>query len=161
MAEESKGKGEMARRRQRGMVPSDIDQWFDQFFGRGWLPPALWERSPLAEAAGLQERAPRIDVSDRENEIVVRAEVPGVKKDDLDVSVNEDSVTIRGETRYEEKKEQENFYRREIGQSAFARTVALPGQVDPNKAKAKFQEGVLELTLPKSEGTRRRKITVE
>ncbi|NIR59784.1 MAG: Hsp20/alpha crystallin family protein [Gammaproteobacteria bacterium] len=136
-----------------------MERWFDEAFGRGWLRPRRWEWPALEQAIG--ERAPHVDVIDRENEILVRAEMPGVKKDELDVSVNEDSVTIRGETRREDEREEDQYYQCEIARAAFLRTVSLPGPVDPEKAKAQLRDGVLELTLPKVEGSKRRKISIE
>jgi HSP20 family protein len=137
----------------------EMDRWFESFFPRGWMRPMRWEWPELP--AAFEGRMPRVDVIDREAEIVVRAEVPGVDKKDLDVSVTENAVTIQGSTRHEEKEERENYYRREITRGAFSRTVALPGDVDSSKAKASFKEGVLELTIPKVEKAKRRSVTID
>ena len=102
-----------------------------------------------------------MDVVDRETEILVRAELPGVDKKDLDISLNENVLTLKGQTRTEEKEEKGDYYRCEIAQSSFARSLPLPSYVDSEKAKASFQDGILELTLPKIEQSRRRRITVE
>ena len=89
------------------------------------------------------------------------AEVPGVEKDDLDVSVSDNSVTIKGETKREEKEENADYYRCEISRGSFARTVLLPSDVDTGKTKAKFKDGILELTLPKIKKTKRRTIKID
>lgn len=85
----------------------------------------------------------------------------GVDKKDIDISVGEDSVTIKGETRKEEKEEKGDYYRCEISSGSFSRTVALPAAVDGAKATATFKDGVLELTLPKLKATKRHKISVK
>jgi HSP20 family protein len=104
---------------------------------------------------------PRVDVIDREDEILVRAEVPGVDKKDLEVSLTDNAVTIKGSTRHEEKEEKGDFYRSEISRGSFSRTVALPGEVDGDKAKASFKDGVVEIAMPKLEASKRRSIKVE
>jgi HSP20 family protein len=135
----------------------DIDRMFDDFFNRRWLRPFAWER-PLAEFPTFM---PSVDVIDREDEVVVRAEVPGFRKEDIDVSVSGTMLTLKGETKAEEKEEKGDYYRCEITRGAFSRTLALPAEVDESKAKAQMKDGVLELTLPKVEKSRRRRITIE
>lgn len=98
---------------------------------------------------------------DREAEILVRAGIPGVEKQDLDVSVNENSVTIKGATRREKKEEKGDYYRHELSEGNFCRTVGLPSAVDGTRAKANFKDGVLELTLPKVEKTPRHSVKIE
>ena len=135
----------------------DIDRMFDDFFGRRWLRPFTWERpSFFAEMPAM----PSVDVIDRDDEVVVRAEVPGYKKDDIEVSVSNSSLTIKGETKTEEKEEKGDYYRCEISRGAFTRTVELPAAVDEGKAKASMKDGVLELTLPKLEKSKRHTIAI-
>jgi len=104
---------------------------------------------------------PNVDVIDREDEILVRAELPGVDRKDVDVSLSDSLVTIKGSSNHEEKEEKGNYSRREMSRGTFSRTIALPGEVDGSKAKATFSDGVLELTLPKMEKSRRQKIRVD
>ena len=99
-----------------------------------------------------------VDVIDHDDEVVVRAEVPGVEKDDMEIYVSDNSATIKGEKKHEEKEEKGGYYRSEISCSAFTRTVMLPNVVATDKAKAKFKDGLLELTMPKIEKTRRHTI---
>jgi HSP20 family protein len=136
---------------------SDVDRLFDDFFGRRWLRPFGWE-GPRAEFSTL---APSVDVIDREDEVLVRAEVPGFKKEDIDISVSGTMLTIKGDMKAEKKEEKGDYYRCEITRGAFSRTLALPAGVDESKAKAAMKDGVLELTLPKLEKARRRHITIE
>jgi HSP20 family protein len=140
----------------------DMERMFNSFFGRGWMRPWRWEWPALGEAGRtLESRIPRVDVIDRDGEIAVKAELPGVEKKDLDVSLTEDTVTIRGSTRHEEKEEKGDYYRSEISRGEFSRTVALPAAVDTSKAKASFKDGVLELLIPKLEARKRHAINIE
>lgn len=140
----------------------EMDHLFEGFFPRGWMRPHRWEWPSWDEvAAPFAGRMPKVDVIDRDGEIVVRAEVPGISKDDLDVSVSDNAVTIKGETKREQKEEKGDYYRCEISTGSFARTVALPDYVNPDAAKAQFRDGILELTLPKVEKSKRRSIRVD
>jgi len=136
---------------------SDVDRMFHDFFGRRWVRPFGWER-PLAEFSTL---APSVDVIDREDEVLVRAEVPGFKKEDIDISVSGTMLTVKGDMKAEKKEEKGDYYRCEITRGAFSRTLAVPAEVDEAKAKAAMKDGVLELTLPKAEKSKRRHITIE
>lgn len=170
MADESKKKDESKEmessqvvRPSRALSPfEEMDRLMESFFPRQWLRPFRWEMPTWSElGAPLEMRSPRVDIIDRDNEIVVKAEIPGVKKEDLDVSMTESTVTIQGSSSHEEKQEKGNYYRCEISRGAFSRTVALPADVDTDKAKAVFNDGILELTIPKVEKSKRKSITVE
>lgn len=139
-----------------------FDRMFEGFFPRGWMRPFQREWPSWGEMTAPKEmKVPKVDVIDRDDEVLVRAEVPGVNKDDLDVSVSDNAVTIKGETRHEEKEEKGNYYRRETSRGSFTRTVQLPNYVKTEGCKAKFKDGVLELTLPKLEKAKRRTIAIE
>jgi HSP20 family protein len=141
-----------------------MDRLFEEFVGqrwpRAWIRPFRWEHPAWADMSS-GGKVPRIDIIDGENSITLRAELPGVRKEDLDVSVNEETVTIRGSSVHEERSESASYIRSEIAQGEFVRTVALPGAVDASKAKAKLENGVLELTLPKVEKAKRHSIKIE
>jgi len=158
-----KGKEIQAARPTRALSPfGEMDRWFENFFPRGWMRPYHMEWPSWGElGVPFEGRMPKVDVIDRDDEVVVRAEVPGIEKDDLDVSVSDNAVTIKGETKREEKEEKGDFYRCEISRGTFARTVVLPGYVDSDSAKAKFEDGVLELTLPKVEKAKRRTVKID
>lgn len=146
----------------RALSPfEEIDRLFDQYFRRGWLRPSRFEWPSFPEISLPEMKMPKVDVVDRENEVVVKAEVPGVEKKDLDISVSDNTVTIKGSTRHEEKEEKGDYYRREITSGSFSRSVALPAEVDGSKATANFKDGVLELTLPKVEKTKRHSIKLD
>jgi HSP20 family protein len=140
----------------------EMDRLFESFFPRGWMRPFRWERPSFGEMmAPIEGRVPRVDVLDQDEKIVVRAEVPGVEKKDLEISTTENTVTIRGTTHREEKEEKGDYYRCEIARGEFSRTVALPGEIDGTKAKATFKDGMLELALPKVAKSKRHTIKVE
>ena len=95
------------------------------------------------------ERAFRLDIVDRDEELLVRAELPGVEKDDVEVTIAGDRLTIEAEREFEEEDEKEDFYRHEMGYGKLMRTVALPVEVDPENIHAELKEGILKVTLPK------------
>ena len=134
----------------------DIDRMFDDFFPRRWLRPFGLERS----FPELASAAPSVDVIDRADEVVVRAAVPGYKKEEIEISVSNSTLTIKGETKKEEKEEKGDYYRCEISQGSFSRMISLPAEVDESKAKASMKDGMLELTLPKIEKSKRHTISI-
>ena len=140
----------------------NMDRWFDEFGKQGLLSPFSWYwPKDMETMAPFEGRTPKVDVVDRDNEVVVRAELPGVKKDDLEVTLSEHTVTVEAHTSREEKEEKEHYYRREMSRGDFRRTLPLPRGVDETKATANFADGVLELTLPKLEKTAKRKVKVD
>ena len=140
----------------------EMERLFEQFFGRAWLRPFNWENPLWNEMArSMEVRVPSVDVIDREEEVLVRAEIPGVDKENLEVSVSDDRLTIKGSTRQEkEEKEAGEYTRREMSRGSFTRVVTLPANVDGEKAGASFKDGVLELTLPKLKPSKRFRINV-
>lgn len=143
----------------RALSPfEEMDRLLEGFFPRGWLRPMRWEWPSWAE---IERRFPKVDVIDRDNEIVVKAEVPGVDKKDIEVTTTDNTVTIKGKTSHEEKEEKGDYYRAEITRGSFSRTVALPGEVDGTQAKASFKDGMLELTLPKQPKSKRVSVKID
>lgn len=139
----------------------EMERVFDRF-GGGWMRPFHWERPFWRDlAAPFEGKSPSVDVIERDEEVLVRAELPGVDKSDLDVSMTDNTVTIKGSTRTEEKEEKGDYFRREVSSGTYSRTVTLPAEVDSAKAKASFKDGLLELTLPKTKKAKRRTIKVE
>ena len=140
----------------------EMERLFERILPRGWLRPMAWESPLLSEfAEPFQIGIPRVDVLDGEDNVVIRAEVPGVDKKDLEVSVNDTSVAIKGKVMREAKEEKGDYYRCEIGSGEFSRTVALPCAIDASKARAQLKDGMLELTLPKVEKAKRQAIKID
>jgi len=150
--------GEVQRMPRALSAFDEMDRVFDEFFGRGWLRPFRWERPSLFGEGAF---APKVDVLDRDDDVVVRAELPGVKKEDVEVSISGNMLTIKGETKHEEKEEKGDYYRAEMSRGAFSRTFSLPTEVDQARAAAAMKDGVLELTLPKIEKSKRRTIKID
>jgi HSP20 family protein len=107
-------------------------------------------RELLRREVGLvpAEWAPRVDVLEREGQFVVRADLPGLSKEDIKVEVSDDLVTIQGERKHEEKEERAGYYYNERSYGSFYRAIPLPEGADASKATADFHKGVLEVTVP-------------
>lgn len=117
----------------------EMERLFEEFsHGGGSL--RFWERA--AE--------PAMEISDTADAVVVKAHVPGVNKDDLHLTITEQALTLKGEMKEEEKKEDKNVHRQEFRYGAFVRTISLPVPVQAEKATAQLKDGVLEVTIPKS-----------
>lgn len=166
--EEKKGVAAPVRPRRavKALSPfEDMDRLFEHMLrgaGPWWGHPLRtgWPWAGEAERQ-LDYRVPRVDVVERDDAVVVRAELPGVDKKDLDVTMTEGTLTIKAATRKETKEDRGDYHRSEIVQGEFRRTVPLPVEVDADKAQASFKDGLLELTLPKAQVARRRNIKVE
>ena len=117
----------------------EIDRMFEDFFpGRRAVA-----REPMW-------RAPSVDVEDTDNAVVVRAEVPGVKKEDLDIEITDHTISIKAEAREEKEKKEGRYYRHERSWGMFQRVIPLPVEIKAKEAKASLKEGLLEVTLPKA-----------
>jgi HSP20 family protein len=144
----------------------EMEHWMERFFSSGWPDYDPWSffRRPwpsLLREGALGMRLPKVDVIDRDEEVVVKAELPGVKKEDLDVTLGDDSLTLRATTKSETKEEKGQYFRREISRGEFSRTIPLPCVVQGDKAKATFKDGVLEIAIPKAAGAKRRVIKID
>ncbi len=139
----------------------EVEHLFDEFLSRGgWMQPFLRRNFPDLEAA-LGTRWPKLDIIDRDDEVVVKAELPGVDKENVDVSISENMLSIRASTQHEKKEEKGQYFRRELSRGECQRTVRLPGNVDGDKAKASFKDGILEISMPKAPGSKRQTIKVD
>ena len=125
-----------------------MEEFFEDFPPRRWMEtfgPLGWNW-PI----GIDyERAFRLDVVDHDEELVVRAELPGVEKEDVNVTIAGDRLLIEAEREFEEEDERDDFYRHELGYGKLMRTVVLPVEVDADKIHAELKEGILKVTLPK------------
>jgi HSP20 family protein len=137
----------------------EMERLFEASFPGAWLRPWRWPAFNDM-AAPFEGRLPRIDVIDRENEVLVRADLPGVNRDDIEVTLTDHTVRIMGSTSKEDKEEEGNYFRRETMRGEFSRTVSLPADVNTEKASAMFKDGVLELVMPKNDRSKRRSIKI-
>jgi HSP20 family protein len=140
-----------------GLTPwrpfGEIEDWerrLEDFFVRPML------RLPVEEKGWM----PAVDIFEKDDKFIVKAELPGMKEEDIDVSVVGDTLMIKGEKKTETEVKEENYYRCERAYGSFYRSVPLPSTVDADKIEANFEDGVLEVTLPKSAEVKPKKIAV-
>ena len=127
----------------------------DRLFQESFMQP--WGRWPAFAEEGVLP----VDVYGTEDSVVVEAAFPGIKPEDVDISITGDTLTIKGETKFEEKVERENYFRQERRYGSFCRAVTLPGGLENDKAEADFEDGVLTITFPKSEEVKSKSIKVK
>ena len=140
------------RRRSRGELTRpcrDIYDLVDHFFSR----------TPFGEFT--TEWVPSVDVSETNGEIMVRAELPGLDSKNLDVNVAGDLLSIKGEKKEEEEKKDKGYHFRESYFGSFQRNIRLPSEVQGDKVQAKFKDGILNITLPKSEEKKPKKVQIQ
>lgn len=133
---------------------ADMRATMGGLFGRGFIRPVRvvnWEGNGYFP----------VDLYETDDEIVVEASLPGVKPDELQVSVTGDTLTVKGETKAEHEGEEPNYYRKERRYGSFQRVLTLPVEVDSDKAHATFENGVLNLRLPKKPEARSKTIEVK
>lgn len=105
--------------------------------------------------------APAVDISETENDVVLKADVPGVKLDDLDIRLENGTLTVKGERKFEKEEKDKGFHRIERGYGAFSRAFTLPETLDAEKVKADYKDGVLTITIAKKEIAKPRQVKVE
>jgi HSP20 family protein len=128
-----------------------LRQRMDRLFG-DFAPRVLtWEPAELGFA---------LDVYETDDALVVRGALPGVRPEEVDISVTGDVLTIKGETKSEEETKDGNYHRRELRYGSFARSIPLPTRVNHDKAEATFENGVLTVTLPKAEEVKPKSIKI-
>ncbi len=135
--------------REIASLRDEMDRLFDSMVGR-YAPDRLetfW--------------SPALDIEETDSAIIVRAELPGMKKEDIKVSITGDQLTISGERRHEAEEKGRTFHRIERAYGKFQRSLILPADIQADKVKASYKDGVLELNMPKSEKAKSREITIE
>jgi HSP20 family protein len=128
----------------------EMDRLFEDFgFGRGWLAPSFGRDLFPRNFGELGQSAwsPQVEMFEREGQLVLRADLPGLSKDDVKVEVTDDAVTISGERRSEHEEKREGYYRSERSYGSFYRSIPLPEGVNADDANATFGNGVLEITM--------------
>lgn len=154
------GRSQVPIRRETSMTDpfwefrSEVDRLFDRFFEDFGLRPLSW----AGEYGAFQ---PKVDVAETESEIQVSAELPGLEEKDIEVSLGDGTLTLKGERRWESEDKGKDYHRREQAYGSFHRVIPLPAEVDADKANASFKNGVLTVTLPKAAAARSRKIEIE
>jgi HSP20 family protein len=128
----------------------DMDHLWEFFFERG-----------VRRADEENEWLPSLDVAETKNEIVVKAEVPGLDPKDIDISLSDGLLTIKGEKKQEREEKEENYHLVERSYGAFTRSIGLPKEVQSDKISASYKNGVLKVTLPKSEEAKKKEIKIK
>jgi len=129
-----------------GSFRDEMNKLFESFSGRN------------ATGMGL---VPPLDISETDENILVKVEAPGIEPKDIDISVSGDTLTIKGEKKLEKEEKGKNYHFVERSYGSFSRSVGLPASVNSDQVKAEYKKGILEITLPKSEKSKAKKIPVK
>lgn len=133
-----------------------MDRMFERMVGESLLDmPTLWQRGDERNH-GLA-----LDVAEQDDKFIVKASVPGINPDEIEVTLNDGVLTIKGETKEDKEVKEENYHLRERHFGSFLRRIALPTNIDADNVEATNENGVLTLTLPKAEEVKPRRITVK
>lgn len=128
----------------------DMDRLFQTF----WQAPAQ-----VAEAPSMA--MPAIDVFEKDNNVMLKAELPGLNKDDIEITATDESITLRGEFKQEQEVTEQGYIRRERRVGRFFRTIPMPAAIQPDQVKATFKDGVLEITAPRSAQAKEKETKVQ
>jgi HSP20 family protein len=129
----------------------EMDHIFGEFFGR----------TPSSMAATEAMWSPLVDIHETKDSFLLMAELPGVKQEDVEVSVEGDTLTLKGERKRETEVKEDQYHRIERSYGRFERSILLPSVVDPNRVKATYRDGVLEIQLPKKEEAKPKAVKIE
>ncbi len=137
----------------------EMEQMFEDFFQRRFFMPSWMPRLKFPE---LTEVSASVDMFEEGNDLVIKAEIPGMKKDEISIDFSGDTITISGEKKSEERTERKDYHRVERSFGSFSRKLRLPVEIQIDRSQASFKDGVLEIRMPKSETEKQkvRKITV-
>lgn len=145
-------------------MTEEMDRMFERVFGDIGMPRRSWmARSPLRSLQRENMWAPRLEAFQKADRFIVRAELPGLKKDDVQVDVTDNALTIHGERHEEHEEDREGYYHSERQYGQFYRTIPLPEGVIADSARASFKNGVLEVSMqaPPAEATRGRRLEIK
>ena len=134
----------------------EMDDVFERF-----ARPLGWHHRFGQELAKAGDWAPRVDIAETDKEFVIKAEIPEISKEDVKVTVENGVLTFRGERKKEKEEKSKKFHRIERYHGCFCRSFSLPDNVDESKIDASFKDGMLELTVPKTETKKSKSIEVE
>ncbi len=154
-------KNQVAAPEKRAVTPyEEMDDLFDRMLGSGLFRPfdmgwPLWGEMRQT----WREPMPKVDVLEREQDVLVTAELPGIQREELQLDVHDDSLTIKAEHK-EERREEGEYHRAEIRRGSLMRRIALPTRVDADKAQAAFKDGLLQITLPKAKVEHKHRIEI-
>jgi HSP20 family protein len=134
-------------------IQEEVNSIFDRFFGRN-----IWDDG---ESIDTQNWYPRVDISENDDEFIVQTELPGLKKDDVQITFDNGALKIEGERKQEKVDKNINYHRVERAYGKFSRVFQVPSQIQANKISADFKDGLLNITLPKAEEVKPKSIDVK
>ena len=129
----------------------EMNRMFNEFFRGGTGEEAGW---------GLRTWTPPIDIYETDDALVLKAELPGVSRDDVSIEIHQNTLILRGQRKHETEVKEEHYHRVERAYGTFQRSFMLPTQVDQEKVQATYHDGVLELRLPKSEAAKPKRVAI-
>jgi len=135
--------------REMQMFEDRINKVFSDFFRKDWPSPIL-----------SNTWVPAVDIINNDEDIVVRAELPGMKKEDIELEISDNTLHLKGERKQERKEKGDDYYVSEINYGSFHRAFTLPSGVDTEKVKAEYKDGILEIVLPKQESVKAKRIPI-
>lgn len=135
-----------------------FEDWLEDFWSRPF--PRLW-RPGFGQIRALSLAAPALDVYEQKDDLIVKAEIPGLSKEEIEISLEGHTLTIKGEKKKEEEVKEEDYYHSERTYGAFSRSIELPVAVQTDKVNASFKNGVLEIRLPKTEEAKKNVVKVK
>lgn len=142
----------------RELVPFDFEQMRREM-DRLW--DSFFERGIRRRAEGVGEWYPSLDVAETKNDLVIKAELPGMDPKDIDISLSDGILTIKGEKKQEREEKEEDYHLIERSYGSFTRSVQLPKGVQSDKINASYKNGVLRVTLPKTEEAKKKEIKIK
>ncbi|MBM4313477.1 MAG: Hsp20/alpha crystallin family protein [Deltaproteobacteria bacterium] len=134
----------------------DMDKFFNESFLRPFAPFGF---SRLK--AATEEIVPTVDIFESNGDVVLKAELPGIKKEDIDITISDGSITISGEKKQESEIKKKDYYKWESSYGSFCRSFALPAEIQPGKAKSTYNDGILEVRIPKTEAAKSSEVKVK
>jgi HSP20 family protein len=141
--------------RELDRVFDEMERTFEEIFGRPFYP-VTWRRSPT-----VRPWSPPLEIYEKGDEYVVKAELPGMKKDEIDISILENTLSIKGELKAEEEVTNEDYHLCERCYGSFERAVTLPTEVDAARVEANYTDGILEIKLPKVPQAKPKKLDIK
>jgi HSP20 family protein len=129
----------------------EMNRMFNEFFRGGTGEEAGW---------GLRTWTPPVDIYETDDALVLKAELPGVSRDDVSIEIHQNTLILRGQRKHETEVKEEHYHRVERAYGTFQRSFMLPTQVDQEKVQATYHDGVLELRLPKSEAAKPKRVAI-
>jgi len=156
-----KGKKKSNKKKALNYSPFEVENTFDRLFGNSWGWPNFSQMPQLHSANHEQSRLPKIDLFDSKNAMLVRAELPGLSKEDVEVTLDGDVLKIKGHVTSEKLDEGEEYYKQEIHNASFSRSISVSNNIDGASIEASLKDGVLSVTLPKAKESKKRTVNVQ